>query len=135
MEEALIRRIPPHSDEAEKSVRFDVEWKPGSSQGAWFFPVHMLKPPGESLAGAKMLEFEVKAEQDKVENDFNEVLVMALYRDKPVRYLPHVRPMREWSVRRAVLPSDAGDITGLRFGLTPRGRRLSYWIRNVRILK
>jgi len=122
-------------DEAEKSVRFDVEWKPGSSQGAWFFPVHMLKPPGESLAGAKMLEFEVKAEQDKVENDFNEVLVMALYRDKPVRYLPHVRPMREWSVRRAVLPSDAGDITGLRFGLTPRGRRLSYWIRNVRILK
>ena len=122
-------------DEAEQAVRFDVEWKPNSSRGAWFFPVHTLKLPEESLAGAKMIEFEVKTAQDKVENDFGEVVVMALYKDKPVRYLPYLRPMREWGVRRAAVSSDSGEYIGLRFGVTPAGRRLTYWIRNVRILK
>ncbi len=122
-------------DEAEKAVRFDVEWKPGTSRGAWFFPVHNLNLPEESMAGGKMLEFEVKTDQDKVENDFNEVVVMALYADGRCRYMPYQRPMREWGVRRAVVPTDAEEIVALRFGVTPRGRRLTYWIRNVRLLK
>ena len=122
-------------DEAEKAVRFDVEWKPGNSNGAWFFPVHQLRLPEESLAGGKMLEFEVKTDQDKVENDFGEVVVMALYADGQVRYMPYQRPYREWGIRRAVVPADADRIVALRFGVTPAGRRLSYWIRNVRLLK
>ena len=122
-------------DEAEKSVRFDVEWKPGTSCGAWFFPVHDLKLPEESMAGGKMLEFEVKTDQDKVENDFYEIVVMALYADGQCRYMPYQRPFREWGVRRAVVPADADKIVALRFGGTPAGRRLSYWIRNVRLLK
>ena len=122
-------------DEAEKAVRFDVEWKPGNSNGAWFFPVHYLSVPEESMAGGKMLEFDVKTAQDKVENDFGEVVVMALYKNGAVRYLPYARPYREWGLRRAVVPADAADIVALRFGVTPAGRRLSYWIRNVRLLK
>lgn len=122
-------------DDAEKAVRFDVEWKPGTSRGAWFFPVHDLKQPEESMAGGKMLEFEVKTDQDKVENDFYEIVVMALYEDGQCRYMPYQRPMREWGVRRAVVPADADKIVALRFGVTPRGRKLSYWIRNVRLLK
>ncbi len=122
-------------DEAEKAVRFDVEWKPGTSRGAWFFPVHNLKLPEESMAGGKMLEFEVKTDQDKVENDFYEIVVMALYADGQCRYMPYQRPFREWGIRRAVVPADAENIVALRFGGTPAGRRLSYWIRNVRLLK
>ena len=122
-------------DDAEKAVRFDVEWKPGTSRGAWFFPVHDLKLPEESMAGGKMLEFEVKTDQDKVENDFYEIVVMALYEDVQCRYMPYQRPMREWGIRRAVVPADADKIVALRFGVTPRGRKLSYWIRNVRLLK
>ena len=122
-------------DEAEKTVRFDVEWKPGTSRGAWFFPVHDLRLPEESMAGGKMLEFEVKTDQDKVENDFYEIVVMALYADGQCRYMPYQRPMREWGIRRAVVPADAENIVALRFGVTPRGRRLTYWIRNVRLLK
>ncbi|MBP5545418.1 MAG: hypothetical protein ILM98_15205 [Kiritimatiellae bacterium] len=122
-------------DEAEDAVRFDVEWKPGTIRGAWFFPVHDLKLPEESMAGGRMLEFEVKSDQDKVENDFYEVVVMALYADGQCRYLPYLRPYREWSIRRAVVPADADKIVALRFGGTPAGRRLSYWIRNVRLLK
>lgn len=116
-------------------MRFDVEWKPGTSRGAWFFPVHDLKRPEESMADGKMLEFEVKTAQDKVENDFSEVVAMAVYRDGHVRYLPYQPPNREWGVRRVSVPADAADIVALRFGVTPRGRRLTYWIRNVRMLK
>ena len=87
------------------------------------------------MAGGKMLEFDVKTAQDKVENDFGEVVVMALYKNGAVRYLPYARPYREWGLRRAVVPADAADLVALRFGVTPAGRRLSYWIRNVRLLK
>ena len=122
-------------DEADKAVRFDVEWKPGNVNGAWFFPVHSLRLPEESMADGKMLEFEVRTDQDKVENDFGEVVVMALYADGQVRYMPYQRPYREWGIRRAIVPADANGIVALRFGVTPGGRRLTYWLRNVRLLK
>ena len=87
------------------------------------------------MADGKMLEFEVRTDQDKVENDFGEVVVMALYADGQVRYMPYQRPYREWGIRRAIVPADANGIVALRFGVTPGGRRLTYWLRNVRLLK
>ena len=121
-------------DESESAVRFDVEWNPGTTRGAYFFPLRYLAR-GESLDGVRIIEFEVKTAQDKVENDFNEVVAMAVYRDGRVRYLPYQPPNRDWGVRRVSVPDDAKDIVAMRFGVTPRGRRLTYWIRNVRILR
>ena len=120
-------------DKADKAVRFDVEWD--RSSGVWFFPVHKLAP-GESFAGGRYLEFEVKSRQDKVENDMGHVEVMCLYGDgRPIKKAPFKAQGFEWEKRRALLPDDAADMVGFRMGGLPRGRKLPDWIRNFRLVR
>ena len=120
-------------DKAEKAVRFDVEWD--RSSGVWFFPVHEFSPD-ESFTGGRYLEFEVKSRQDKVENDMGHVEVMCLYKDRrPVKKAPFKAQGFEWEKRRVLLPEDAGEMRGFRVGGLPRGRKLTYWIRNFRLIK
>ena len=120
-------------DEQENAVRFDVEWE--KSSGVWFFPVHEFAP-GESFEGARYMEFEVKNRQDKVESDMFCVEVMCLYgkgeNHKSARFKS---PGMHWERRRVMLPSDAGKMTGFRVGGLIHGHKLSYWIRNFRIIK
>ena len=120
-------------DEAEKAVRFDVEWE--KSSGVWFFPVHEFAP-GESFEGARYLEFEVKNRQDKVESDMYCVEVMCLYGKGVKRHGARFKsPGMHWERRRVMLPPDAGEMTGFRVGGLIRGHKLSYWIRNFRLVK
>ena len=120
-------------DEAEKAVRFDVGWT--GETGPWFMPWHDLKLPEESFEGAKMIEFEVKSEQDKVENDYNSAVFMPTWADGSSRNLHYAPPGFAWEKRRVALPPEAGGIVSFRLGGAPRGRRLTFWIRNARILK
>lgn len=120
-------------DEAEKAVRFDVGWT--GETGPWFMPWHYLRLPEETFEGAKMLEFEVKSEQDKVENDYNSAVVMVTWADGHSEDLHYSPPGFAWEKRRVALPADAGGIASIRLGGAPRGRRLTFWLRNVRLLK
>ncbi len=121
-------------DEKEKAVRFDVTWE--ISSGVWFFPVHEFDfGDGESFEGARYMEFEVRNEQDKVENDMFCVEVMCLYKDKPHGSLRFKSPGKHWEKRRVMLPADAGKMTGFRIGGLISGHKLTYWIRNFRILR
>lgn len=120
-------------DEAEKAVRFDVGWT--GETGPWFMPWHDLRLPAESFEGAKMIEFEVKSEQDKVENDYNSAVFLPAWADGRTQNIHYPPPGHGWEVRRVALPPDAGGIVSFRLGGAPRGRRLTFWIRNVRLLK
>lgn len=120
-------------DAAEKAVRFDVSWT--GETGPWFFPVHTLKLPEESFAGAKMIEFEVRSCMDKVENDFNASVFMPLSADGRCAHLHYLPPTFTWEKRRVALPEDAADITAFRLGANPRGRKLTFWLRNFKLLK
>lgn len=119
-------------DEREEGLRFDVAWKPDSSR--WFYPECKLKLPEESLADAKYLEFEVKTFQDKVENDFSDQNVM-LVGTPPDEYLTYLAPTFAWEKRRVLLPPSAKTATSVRIGANPKGTRLTFWLRNVRLLK
>ena len=119
-------------DDAEKAVRFDVSWKPGSPK--WFYPECRLALPGESPEGAKYLEFEVRTSQDKVENDFacQNVMLVGPASDSHLGYLA---PSDVWEKRRVRLPPSASSATALRLGANPKGSRLTFWLRNIRLLK
>ena len=119
-------------DEEEKAVRFDVEWS--GDTGAWFFPVYECAPD-VSFEGARYLEFEVKNRQDKVESDMFCVEVMALYKGRPHKSLRFRPPAMHWETRRVLLPPDAGEMTGFRVGGLISGHKLSYWVRNFRLIK
>jgi hypothetical protein len=125
-------------DERENAVRFDAAWTDQRTD-RWFYPIYELALPQESLAGARMVEFEVKSAMDKVENDYafaNFILVHGgKGREDSVR--PYPAPIGEWERRRVKL-GDGGataDVTAFRVGGNPNGHRLTFWVRNVSILK
>ena len=120
-------------DEAEKAIRWDIGWT--GETGPWFMPLHELNLPEESFAGAKMLEFEVRSEQDKVENDYNSAILMPAWADGRAVCFHYAPPGFNWEVRRVALPPDADGIVSIRLGGAPRGRRLTFWLRNARLLK
>ena len=125
-------------DEANDAIRFDVSWT-NPQVDRWFYPVHKLNLPRESLKGACMVEFEVKTAQDKVENDFNCANLMLLYADRttPARHFAYPSPIGSWERRFVELGEDdrLEDVTAFRLGANPRGRKCTFWIRNIAILR
>jgi len=125
-------------DEAEGgALRFDVAWADDGTD-RWFYPVHALDLPHESLAGARALEFEVKSAQDKVENDFATCLVMLAYGNgRGEKSIGYLEPTGEWERRRVMLPpnADLASVTAIRIGGNPQGHSLAFWIRDLEILR
>ena len=123
-------------DEREKAVRFDVAWKDTASN-RWFYPILELALPEESLAGARRIVFEVRSEQDKVENDFVSQNVMLVFANGSAHYLQYEAPTTEWERRHVDLPADQdlSRVTAIRIGANPIGTRCSFWVRNIEVLK
>ena len=125
-------------DESEQAVRFDVSWN-DTQTDRWLYPVYRLKLPQESLSGAKMVQFEVKSAQDKVENDFATQNLMLLFGDKTKtdRHIPYLAPLGSWEMRYAELSDvdSLDDVKAFRLGANPRGTKCTFWIRNLAILR
>lgn len=124
-------------DENEQSIRIDTHWEIGSpdEKDRWFFPRYMLKLPSESLEKSIMVTYEAKCSQDKVENDFASACTFFVSKEKKTDIL--VMPTSfEYDVRRVDVPISVKDNSyAIEFGGHPKGHRISYWIKNIRLLK
>jgi len=121
-------------DAAEKAMKFTFEWLPDNDRGRWFFPSYLPCLPRESLAKAKLIAYEVKSVQDKVENDYHSSRIYLKGNDRVMQFMC-AAPTMVWETRRVPL-TDAVRTSGigrLEFGGHPRGRKVTYWIRNVRL--
>ena len=120
----------------EGDVMFTVSWL--SEKDRWFYPTYRLSPKErELIATADSLEFEVRTDQDKVENDFKCQLVYILYEHSDPATIVYQAPLAKWERRSIELadlrrPGDA--IVGLRIGCNPKGKRLEFSLRNVQLL-
>lgn len=128
-------------DEAEQALRFDVEWKDHQHPNKWFYPVYTLKA-GESLSGAKIIQFEVKSVQDKIENDFTTANLMLLFGDAAqadvaCTKISYSAPIESWEKRYVDLSDidSLADVTAFRLGANPKGSQCTFYVRNIRILK
>jgi len=102
------------------------------------YPERALDLPRESLAETLRIEFEIRSEQDKVENDFRTCKLMLAGDDGSTDiYLDYDPPTREWETRYVDIPPDAdlSAVTLLRVGANPQGSRLTLWVRNLQFLK
>ena len=128
-------------DENEQAVRFDVAWTdPGV--GRWFYPVLPLSLPRESMKGVLRVAFEVKTAQDKVENDFGRRYLMLVRGNKggsSSDWFSYAAPSGSWERRYVELPplsaGDLSDVTAIRLGGNPNGMRLTFWVRDIQMLK
>ena len=130
-------------DEAERAIRFDYAWPEGMWSGnKWAYPEYLLELPAETCAKSRFVEFEVKSDQDKSENDFSHNYVMVADRTNFYQNISYPAPLRTWEKRRVsltgwtndrppkeIMPSDRFVL--IRIGGNPEGSRLSLWVRNV----
>ena len=127
-----------YMDEATGAFVCDVAW-PAQDQGKWLYPGRALKLPEESVDGADMIEFEVRSDEDKVENDYDGSLLMVEHAGGNTAWLPYRSPTREWEVRRVPLKAagvdHSKDATKIRIGVNPRGCALKFEFRNVKVLR
>ena len=123
-------------DEQEKALRFTFSWNPKRTD-QWFFPAYDLNLPKETLAGAKMVSFEVKSRQDKVENDYHSARIYVMGKGMPSLNYRGLPPVHDWETRRVSLPTEAASsfASRLEFGGHPRGHKVDYFIRNIRIYR
>ena len=126
-------------DEAEKALRFDLEWT-DPAKDRWFYPEHILQLPQESLEDVFAVQFDVKSVQDKVENDFKTALLMLVpHKENQTggyRGVGYASPLTTWETRRLVIQDVANrkDIQMIRIGANPVGHKLTYWIRDIQFI-
>ena len=127
-------------DAAQDALRFDGSWNDAGAD-CWMYPVFTLAPCGAAahpLHGAVRIEFEIRSEQDKVENDFKSQYLMLVYGDgRPDLFIPFDSPTGEWEKRRVHLSADVDPdaVSSIRIGANPRGTRCAIWLRSLSVLK
>lgn len=123
-------------DEQERALRFEAVWNDPATD-RWFYPAYALKRPQENMGDVQLVSFEVKAAQDDTENAFVCQYVALGFADAgaaPCRFA-YPAPLEKWERRFVELGADdrLGAATRLKIGANPRGRRLTFWLRNVSI--
>lgn len=121
-------------------VRFDLEWNDPLTD-RWFYPRHTLTIPVETLKRARFLEFEVKSVQDDPVNAYTHSMCSFATGQQPdsskrYRY-PFQVPNANWEIRRIDLHAtgmDCADVKTFHIGGNPKGMKVSYWVRNFRLL-
>ena len=129
-------------DDAQGAVRFETRWT-DPSVDRWVYPVLPLDAGGLPADGDGIayLRFEIRAEQDKVENDFKNQNVMLVFgggrtgSDKSDVVLRFEPPSERWESRLVLLPGgrDLSAATALRIGANPLGTRCTLWLRNIEL--
>ena len=131
-------------DEKEGAVRFDFKWTDPKTD-RWLYPFHMFRGSDrrETFDGATLMEFEARLEQDKVENDVATANLMPLVPKGSKLDLPWrqwTAPTRQWQKIRISLAKGGGEpgcdgASGFRLGFNPRGKVVTWWIRNLTFIK
>jgi len=123
-------------DEQEKCFTLEATWKVGNAD-KWLYPLHEIKLPEESLDGADILQFEVKAQNDKTENDYEGANLM-ISNGKEEKYLAYRPPVAQWETRRVDLAPGGARMEGIRkirIGINHQGLKVKFSVRNLRILR
>lgn len=121
-------------DGKENAIALDIAFPPGTHP--WTYPEYRLQLPQESLKGAYGLSFEMKSSAD---------IKMCLFitpmetPGRPGNYAEqNLEPPRKdaWEKKVVVFSQNPGEITALRFGMTPESATPAFrlMIRNVKAL-
>ena len=116
-------------EEADDALCFSTEFPKGVD--CWSYPEYTLQLPQESLAGGRIIAFEVKCSDPAGVRQM--VLMLVLKNKKTIQLKVNV-PGSRWEEIRVSLPDgvDGGGIEKIRFGVNSRRERIDYSIRRVR---
>ncbi len=118
-------------DVAEKAIRVDVEFKPGTD--FWAYPTLRFNS-NESLADVEQIRFEIKAEQGKADAKYRFAYVMF---GGEKSYFTMPAPKAEYQTVTINVADAVKDPAAARFikiGMNPTDTKLTFHIRNLEFL-
>lgn len=118
-------------DPAQKAVRFDVEFKPGTD--FWVYPALQLYD-NESLADVKQIRFDFKAMQGNPDAKYTCAYVMF---DGEKQYFTLPTPKNEYQTVTIDVPQavkNPGAARNIKIGMNPQDTKLTYFVRNIQFL-
>ena len=118
-------------DPAQKAVRFDVEFKPGTD--FWVYPALQLYD-NESLADVKQIRFDFKAMQGNPDAKYTCAYVMF---GNQKEYFTLPTPKNEYqavTINVAKAVKDPATVKDIKIGMNPKDTKLTFYIRNLQFI-
>ncbi len=114
------------------AMRIDHSWVGAAPtpDGRWAY--NGIRVPKEARRSLKYVVFEIRSEQDKVENNYSTANVFArLGGGRDVR-IPCGAPAKDWTKIHVAIPhGDDENVEWIGVGGNPAGREVTIWVRNV----
>ena len=114
------------------AMRIDHSWVGAAPtpDGRWAY--NGIRVPEEARRSLKYVVFEIRSEQDKVENNYSTANVFAARRGGAADRIPCGAPAKEWTKIHVGIPSGNGaEVEWIGVGGNPAGKQVTMWVRNV----
>ncbi len=123
-------------DEKEQALKLKTVFAPGTDR--WIYPEYLLDLPGESLAGAVGITFEIKAGPE-VRHGIAYTALMAVLdtvqEHGKAFWMRFPAVSDKWEKRIVIFGGfDPAGVRMLRIGMNPKCDDFTYYIRNVRVV-
>jgi len=115
------------------AIRIDHSWVTGEATtkvcDRWAY--NQIRVPEAAQKGLKYVVFEIRSEQDKVENNFECANVYTYGKNRGDRIVCN-KPMKEWTTVHVAVPAkENAPVAFIGLGGNPVGMKLTLWVRNV----
>lgn len=126
---ALTTAFKPEGD----AMRIDMSWVTDDpsvkTSDRWAY--NQIRVPAAAQKGLKYVVFEIRSEQDKVENNFQCANVYTYGKNRGDRIVCN-KPMKDWTKVHVSIPKKTdAPVEMIGIGANPIGRELTFWVRDV----
>ena len=114
------------------TMRIDLSWvgAPPSPEGRWAY--NKIRVPAGARRTLKYVVFEIRSEQDKIENKYQCGNVFAARGGGRNDRIPCNPPAKDWTKIHVAVPRDPDSpVEWIGVGGNPSGKEVTMWVRNV----
>ena len=114
------------------AMRIDLSWVGAAPtpDGRWAY--NKIRVPAEARSTLKYAVFEIRSEQDKIENNYSTANVFAARSGGRSDRIPCNPPAKGWTKIHVAIPRDPDyPVEWIGVGGNPSGKEVTMWVRNV----
>jgi hypothetical protein len=116
------------------AMRIDLSWVGAQPRpdGRWAY--NKIRVPAEAQRTLKYVVFEIRSEQDKIENNYSTANVFAARSGGRNDRIPCNPPAKDWTKIHVAIPRDPDSpVEWIGVGGNPSGKEVTMWVRNVEL--
>ena len=114
-----------------EAMRIDHSWVGAAPTPGGRWAYNGIRVPKEARRSLKYVVFEIRSEQDKIENNYSTANVFTLRFGGATDRIPCNPPAKEWTKVHVGIPSGTAEVEWIGVGGNPAGKQVTMWVRNV----